>query len=83
MNCTQNHKIDQVTDETLVVGMDIAKRKHYACFVDARGRVLQKSFPVIQSKQGFEQLDQRIRNAKVVGSTPIIGTIKIKELPHI
>jgi hypothetical protein len=28
-------------------------------------------------------VEQRIRNAKVVGSTPIIGTIKIKELPHI
>lgn len=33
---------------------------------------------------GVAQLvEQRIRNAKVVGSTPIIGTIKIKELPHI
>ena len=28
-------------------------------------------------------INLRIRNAKVVGSTPIIGTIKIKELPHI
>lgn len=63
MNCTQNHKIDQVTNQTLVVGMDIAKRKHYACFVDDRGRVLQKSFPVIQSKEGFEQLYERIRKA--------------------
>ncbi|MGP3562674.1 MULTISPECIES: IS110 family transposase [Geobacillus] len=77
MNCTQNHKIDQVTDETLVVGMDIAKRKHYACFVDARGRVLQKSFPVIQSKQGFEQLDQRIRQAmNEFGKTKVIVAIE-------
>jgi transposase len=77
MNCTQNHKIDQVTDETLVVGMDIAKRKHYACFVDARGRVLQKSFPVIQSKQGFEQLYQRIRQAmNEFGKTKVIVAIE-------
>ncbi|MBR2077914.1 IS110 family transposase, partial [Geobacillus stearothermophilus] len=38
MNCTQNYKIDQVTEQTLVVGIDIAKRTHYACFVDDRGR---------------------------------------------
>ncbi|MED4979823.1 IS110 family transposase, partial [Geobacillus stearothermophilus] len=31
MNCTQNYKIDQVTEQTLVVGIDIAKRTHYAC----------------------------------------------------
>ncbi|MFE3975774.1 MULTISPECIES: hypothetical protein [unclassified Peribacillus] len=27
-------KINKVTENTLVVGMDIAKRVHYACFVD-------------------------------------------------
>ncbi|PUB04677.1 hypothetical protein C8K15_1061, partial [Paenisporosarcina sp. OV554] len=26
-----NEKINQVTENTLVVGMDIAKRVHYAC----------------------------------------------------
>jgi len=55
MNCTQNRKIEQVTDQTLVIGMDIAKQKHYAAMVDARGRVLKKSFLVIQSRSGFEQ----------------------------
>lgn len=63
MNCTQNHKINQVTEKTLVVGMDIAKRKHYACFVDDRGRILQKAFPVAQSNQGFEEFFQRILSA--------------------
>ena len=39
---------------------------------------------VTRPKADIAQLvEQRIRNAKVVGSTPIIGTIKIKELPHI
>ena len=46
MNSISNKKINQVTDQTLVVGMDIAKKKHYACFVDERGRVLKKSFPI-------------------------------------
>jgi len=54
MNFTQNAKINQVTDKTLVIGMDIAKRTHYACMVDERGLLLKKSFPVYQSRQGFE-----------------------------
>ena len=50
MDFKQNQKINQVTEKTLVVGMDIAKRTHFACFVDDRGRVLQKSFSVSQSQ---------------------------------
>ncbi|THE09593.1 IS110 family transposase, partial [Bacillus timonensis] len=49
MDFIQNKKINQVTEKTLVVGIDIAKRTHFACFVDDRGRVLQKSFSVTQS----------------------------------
>lgn len=45
MHSISNKKINQVTDQTLVVGMDIAKKKHYACFVDERGRVLKSRFP--------------------------------------
>ncbi|WP_052659497.1 hypothetical protein [Bacillus alveayuensis] len=37
MNSISNKKINQVTDQTLVVGMDIAKKKQNACFVDERG----------------------------------------------
>ncbi|MER2236890.1 MAG: IS110 family transposase, partial [Psychrobacillus sp.] len=40
MNNSTNHKINQVSEKTLVIGIDIAKRKHYACAVDDRGRVL-------------------------------------------
>lgn len=54
MNFTQNTKINQVTEKTLVIGMDIAKRTHYACMVDERGLLLTKSFPVSQSSEGFE-----------------------------
>ncbi|MDF1999158.1 IS110 family transposase, partial [Peribacillus frigoritolerans] len=56
-----NEKINQVTENTLVVGMDIAKRVHYACFVDERGRVIEKAFAVHQSKEGFEHLYEKIR----------------------
>ena len=62
MDFKQNHKINQVTEKTLVVGIDIAKRTHYACFVDDRGRVLRKSFSVSQSRDGFELFYLRILN---------------------
>lgn len=60
MDFKQNQKINQVTEKTLVVGIDIAKRTHYACFVDDRGRVIQKSFSVSQSGDGFEHFYQRV-----------------------
>ena len=37
MNCTQNEKISQVTEKTLVIGIDIASETHYARAFDWRG----------------------------------------------
>lgn len=42
MNYTQNEKIEQVTDSTLVVGVDIGSQTHYARAFDNRGRELTK-----------------------------------------
>lgn len=73
MNFTQNDKINQVTDKSLVIGMDIAKRTHYACMVDERGLLLKKSFPVYQSRQGFEFFYERILEAmKAFDKTDVI-----------
>ena len=77
MNFTQNDKINQVTDKTLVIGMDIAKRTHYACMVDERGLLLKKSFPVYQSRQGFEFFYNRILECmKEFGKTDVIVGIE-------
>jgi transposase len=54
-----NSKMNQVTENTLVVGMDIAKRVHYACFVDDRGRMIEKALAVHQSREGFESLYEK------------------------
>ena len=40
MNYTQNHKIAQVTESTLVVGVDIGSEQHYARAFDWRGMEL-------------------------------------------
>ena len=37
MNCTQNEKISQVTEKTLVIGIDIASETPYARAFDWRG----------------------------------------------
>jgi len=72
-----NEKINQVTENTLVVGMDIAKRVHYACFVDERGRVIEKAFAVHQSKEGFEHLYEKIRQTmKEAKKTEVIVGIE-------
>lgn len=60
MNSNMNQKINQVTENTLVIGIDIAKYKHFACAIDERGRVLQKSFPFTQSRTGFEAFYEKI-----------------------
>ena len=60
MNSNTNQKINQVSENTLVIGIDIAKHKHFACAVDDRGRVLQKSFPIMQSRCGFEGFYERL-----------------------
>ena len=40
MNYTQNEKIEQVTESTLVLGVDIGSFEHYARAFDYRGREL-------------------------------------------
>lgn len=64
MNFNTNEKINQVSENTLVIGIDIAKHKHYACAIDDRGRVLQKSFPIMQSRIGFENFYERLMALK-------------------
>ncbi len=54
MNYTQNEKIEQVTDTTLVIGVDIGSRTHYARAFDNRGRELTKKvFTFNNDIEGF------------------------------
>ncbi|MFC3018570.1 IS110 family transposase, partial [Virgibacillus litoralis] len=64
MHDNVNDKINQVTEDTLIIGVDIAKKKHYACAVDDRGRELQRAFSFKQSYQGFESFIQTVKDLK-------------------
>ena len=53
MNLTQDAKICQVTEKTIVVGVDIASERHYARAFDWRGIELGKVFSFENSAEGF------------------------------
>lgn len=76
MNYTQNERIEQVTDLTMVVGIDIGSQMHYARAFDNRGRELTKRvFSFRNDLEGFNSFSQwaeeiRVRNNK---ETVLIG----------
>jgi len=53
MNLTQDAKICQVTETTIIVGVDIASETHYARAFDWRGVELGKVFIFGNSAEGF------------------------------
>lgn len=55
MNYNQNEKIKQITEETLIVGVDIAKKKHVARAQDFRGVDFGKRLFFENTMTGFEQ----------------------------
>ena len=62
MKRTQNEKILQIKNETLVVGIDIGKEMHYARAFDNRGIEQAKLLRFSNTAQGYEVLDQWMQN---------------------
>ena len=57
MNNTQNQKIAQVTDKTLIVGVDIGSENHFARAILARGyEVSKKPFPFTNTEGASKAL---------------------------
>ena len=76
MNYTQNEKIEQVTDSTLVVGVDIGSQTHYARAFDNRGREVTKRVFTFQSNiEGFNSFNAWAEKLKTENSktTVLIG----------
>lgn len=58
MNYTQNAKIEQVTDETMVIGVDIGSQVHYARAFDNRGHeVTKRVFSFENNIEGFNSFN--------------------------
>ncbi len=64
MNCSQNEKLNQVTEETLVIGVDIAHETQWARAFDWRGVELGKVFRFENSKEGFKAFDRWVEKLK-------------------
>lgn len=78
MNCTQNEKLNQVSEQSIVVGVDIASETHYARAFDWRGVELGKVFKFENSTEGFQSFSKWVdflkektnKNAVLVGAEP-------------
>lgn len=78
MKYTQNEKILQVTEETLIVGVDIASEIHYARAFDHRGIEVGRLLKFSNDVEGFEQftrwvgaIEEKCNKTKVmVGMEP-------------
>lgn len=55
MKYSQNEKILQITEETLIVGVDIASETHFARAIDFRGFELGKVIKFSNDAEGFMQ----------------------------
>jgi transposase len=62
MKRTQNEKILQIKNETLVVGIDVGKETHYARAFDYRGIELAKLLRFENTAQGYAALDEWMAN---------------------
>ena len=78
MSLTQNEKIRQVTEGTIIIGVDIASEMHWARAFDWRGIELSKVFSFENNEEGFKSFlrwtdELKARNAKdriVIGAEP-------------
>jgi len=61
MKYTQNAKILQVTNETMIVGVDIASEIHYARAFDNRGLEIGKLLKFSNDAEGFWQFEAWVR----------------------
>jgi transposase len=55
-----NQRLEEITANTLVVGVDIAKSVQWARFVDCRGLEVGKAMSFKNDRQGFEKIVARI-----------------------
>ncbi|KPD09286.1 transposase, partial [Aneurinibacillus migulanus] len=64
MNYTQNQRISQITESTLIIGIDIAKYKHVARAQNDRGLMYGKAFSFPSTREGFEAFCHWIESLK-------------------
>ena len=61
MSKSQDLKFEVIENTDAIVGIDIAKNKHWAGIILPSGREIRKSFPFNNNKKGFESLVEEIK----------------------
>ncbi len=57
-------KLQRVTDTTIIVGIDVAKKEHWARITNSRGVDLMKPVKVQNSAEGFDKLMARVEKVR-------------------
>ncbi len=70
MDFTQNERLKQINEHTLIIGIDIAKHKHVARAIDDRGIDLSKRLIFPNSKEGFKLLLEWAKELSAQTSRP-------------
>ena len=75
MSKSQDLKFEVIENTDAIVGIDIAKNKHWAGIILPSGREIGKSFPFNNNKKGFESLVEEIKKTLTMYSfkSVIIG----------
>ena len=68
MNYKQNERLNQLTNETLIIGVDIAKEFHVARAQDIRGMEFGKSIKFNNSLPGYLEFESWIKDIKLAES---------------
>lgn len=63
---TQAQKFALIDESTLIVGVDVAKKRHVARCFDFRGQALGKAFPFHNTREGFFRLLSAIERTQEV-----------------
>jgi len=77
MGNRENRRLDEITTDTLIVGVDVAKAVQWARFVDDRGREIGKAVRFENNRKGFETIAAEIRQRcnNKLSSKPIMRVI--------
>ncbi|MFL8939358.1 IS110 family transposase [Rossellomorea oryzaecorticis] len=70
MDFTQNERLKQINEQTLIIGIDIAKHKHVARAIDDRGIDLSKRLIFPNSIEGFKLLLEWAKELSAQTSRP-------------
>ena len=78
MSLTQNEKIRQVTETTMVIGVDIASETHWARAFDWRGLELGEVISFENSAEGFQQFTRWASELAMATqmNIPVLGIVE-------